>query len=193
MRMLRVPPSAPARPTLPQRAAAPQRPASPRHALLRAVPSEAPVETSAPQGAAPPRPAAVDVRSTPHGHVQSWFTLVGESMLRKSGNGAALVGLLAAPRPDTGAELLELQFAIAERLHGLQTSWWQGWATWVEEFGKLRRADTMSELMEQQWNLLEQFAAQLKAQALDVVELQDQVEVGCGYWVAQTLRGGRSA
>lgn len=45
----------------------------------------------------------------------------------------------------------------------------------------------MSEQLEQQYNITEQFTALLKSQASDLLDLQENVQVDYGYWVAQKL------
>jgi hypothetical protein len=134
-------------------------------------------------------PAAITAPAAALQHTHSFVGLLGQSLSRSMANAAASAAVLPlATRPQTGAELLELQGAVLERLLQLQQDWWQGWTAWVEEFGQLRRADTLSEHMEQQYNLAAQFGALFKAQASDLVDLQDTVQVDYGYWVSRKLR-----
>ena len=119
---------------------------------------------------------------------QTLGLLLAQSFARSAANGAATAALLPlALRPAAGPELLELQFAVLQRLQQLQQDWWQGWTAWLDEFGQLRRANTLSEHLEQNYNLCEQFAALLKSQASDLTDLQENLEVDYGYWVAQQV------
>jgi hypothetical protein len=129
----------------------------------------------------PAAPAALQQAS-------NFNTLLGEAVARSAGNSAATAAMLPLMlRPDTGAELMELQFAVAERMQQLQQDWWQSWNDWLAEFGRLGRSSTMSEQLEQQYNITEQFTALLKSQAGDLMDLQENWQVDYGYWVAQKL------
>jgi hypothetical protein len=77
---------------------------------------------------------------------------------------------------------------VVERLLQLQQDWWQDWTAWLDEFAQLRRADTLSEHIEQFYNLGAQAAALLKGPTTDLVELQDTIQVDYGYWIARKVR-----
>lgn len=127
------------------------------------------------------QPAAVQ-RST------TMQTLVAEWAQRTARTGAKAMTL--APfslDPQVVTEWLQLQSAIAERLQSQQQVWLQGWALWLEERAQVRRANTMSKLMEQEMDLLGRFVLLLSGQMVDLVTLQENVEVNTGYWVSQTL------
>jgi len=133
-------------------------------------------------------PAAVTAPAAALQQAHSLLGLLAQAALRQAGNaGASAVLPTLLARPEAGAELLELQAALAERLLQLQQGWWAGWTAWLEEVGQLRRADTLSEHMEQLFNLGAQFGALLQAQGGDLVDLQDTVQVDYGYWVARKL------
>ena len=144
-----------------------------------------PARTDAPAALAMPErtlhavPAALQ-------QVSDLSTLCGQAFARSAGNGIATAALLPlALQPETGAELAELQLAVMGRVQQMQRDWWQSWSAWAEEFSQLRRATTMSEHLEQQYNIAEQFMALLKDQAGDLMDLQENVQVDYGYWVAQ--------
>ena len=159
-----------------------RRPEVPRTALRLASPvAETPA--AAPQL----QPTAAASAAAPVQHAQNWMKLVGEAMARYAATGASTAALLPLMRADTGSELLDLQFAVIERMHQLQQDWWQGWAGWIEELGQSRKADTLSEHIGQQYNLGEQFAALLKSQAADLLDLHDNVQVNYGYWATRKL------
>jgi hypothetical protein len=142
----------------------------------------------------PAVPAAATAPAAAMQHSHSFLALLGQSVARAAQNaGASAAVLPLLVRPHTGAELLELQSAVVERLMQMQQAWWQGWTGWLDEFAQLRRADTLSEHLEQQYNLGAQFGALLQAQASDLADLQDTVQVDYGYWVARKLRDASGA
>jgi hypothetical protein len=146
---------------------------------------------SAPDGAEQTDPKDTLAAAAPAAvqRVQTLGTLLGESAARNIGNGAASAAVLPlAVRVDTWYELIEMQGAIATRFQELQQGWLRGWNTWAREYGQLRRANTMSELLEQQFNLAAQYGAMFKNQAADVMNLQESIEVNYGYWVSQKTR-----
>ena len=133
----------------------------------------------------PAQPAAAPLLQ-----LQAFGTLLGQSMARSMQNGAATAAVLPATlSADTAAELLALQVAVFDRIRSMQQDWWQAWGGWLQECGQLRRANTMSEHLEQQYNVMEQATALLKSQAADLMTLQENVEVDYGYWVSQKLQG----
>jgi hypothetical protein len=134
-------------------------------------------------------PAAATAPAAALQLTQSFLGLLAQSMLRQAQNAAASASVLPLlARRETGGELLDLQAAVVERMLQLQQDWWQDWTAWLDEFAQLRRADTLSEHMEQFYNLGAQAGALLKGPATDLVELQDTIQVDYGYWIARKLR-----
>ncbi|TDF63358.1 hypothetical protein [Cupriavidus sp. L7L] len=84
-------------------------------------------------------------------------------------------------------ELFQLQYAIVQRLQTQQQGWMAGWTAWLQERAQVKRANTMSKLVEQELDLLARFGLLLSNQMVDLVTLQENIEVNTGYWVAQTL------
>lgn len=181
------------RPVTPTRPQAVRPPAAARTRQLALV-GVAPAQPAEPAAAAVPAGAVPAAATAPAAALQqthSFLALLSESALRSLRNAGASAALLPQlAQPDTGAEALELQAAVVQRLLDMQQAWWQGWVAWLEEFGQLRRADTLSEHIEQFYNLGAQFNDLLKAQGTDLVDLQDTVQVDYGYWVARKLGGG---
>lgn len=87
--------------------------------------------------------------------------------------------------PQTWQELFELQQAVLQQLQQLQQGWFQGWTAWLDEFGQLKRANTMSKLVEQEFNLAAQWLLLLQGQATDLTNLQENIEINYGYWLSQ--------
>jgi hypothetical protein len=119
-------------------------------------------------------------------HAQTFAMLMSQAAARFAGNGAASAALVPlAGRADTWAELFAMQAAVWQRTWQLQQEWLQGWAGWLQEYADLKRANTLSEHLEQQYNLVAQVGSLLKDQAADVLNLQENIQVGYGFWVAQ--------
>jgi len=139
--------------------------------------------------AAAPTPEAPIPGPKPLQHAQVFATLLGQSLARSGATAAASATLLPlAARTDVGAEWLDLQFAVLQRAGEIQQQWMNGWQAWLREYAELPLAETLSEHMGQQYNLAEQFTAQLQAQAADLVEFAENVQVDYGYWIAQKTR-----
>lgn len=115
-------------------------------------------------------------------------TLMNGWALRAAGTGMKTVNL--APfslDAQVLTELLQLQYAVVQRLQAQQQEWMQGWAAWLQERAQVRRANTMSKLVEQELDLLVRFGLLLGNQMVDLVTLQENIEVNTSYWVAETL------
>ncbi|MBP0632658.1 hypothetical protein [Cupriavidus sp. AcVe19-1a] len=115
-------------------------------------------------------------------------TLMGEWAMRTGGTAAKALTL--APfsfDPQVLSELVQLQSAVAQRLQAQQQAWLQQWSGWLQERGQVRRANTVSKLVEQEFDLLARFVLLLSDQMLDLVTLQENVEVNSSYWVQQVL------
>jgi hypothetical protein len=123
---------------------------------------------------------------------QVFAALVGQSLARSGSAVAASAALLPlASRADIGAEWVDLQFAVLQRAGEMQQQWMADWQAWLREYAELPLAETLSEHMEQQYNLAEQFTAQIKSQAADLVEFTENVQVDFGYWAALKTRAER--
>jgi len=115
-------------------------------------------------------------------------TLMGEWAMRTGGTAAKALSLVPfSLDPQVLTELVQLQNAIAQRLQAQQQEWLQGWAGWLQERAQARRANTVSKLVEQEFDLLARFVLLLSDQMLDLVTLQENVEVNSSYWVQQVL------
>lgn len=88
----------------------------------------------------------------------------------------------------TWSEFLDMQVAVGKRLQQQQENWFTGLAGLVEEFGELKRANTMSKIIEQQCNLMAQFGLLMQNQTTNLLELQDNIEISYGYWASEKLK-----
>lgn len=87
----------------------------------------------------------------------------------------------------TWSELAQMQQAIVERMTLQQQSWLQGWAAWNRERAEIRGANTMTKLVEQEFNLIAQIGQLLIDQTTNLVALQENIEVSYAYWLNQKL------
>ena len=127
------------------------------------------------------QPAAVQHAMTVQKLMAGWVT-------RTAGTGIKALTLAPfAADPQTWTELLQLQSAIVHRLQEQQQENMQGWAAWLQERAQLNRANTMSKLVEQEFDLLARFVLLLSDQMVNLVTLQENVEVNTGYWLGEQL------
>ena len=104
--------------------------------------------------------------------------------------GTGTMRLIASGRAaETSLELLQMQMAVAKRLHELGQTWVQGVAAWTTECAELKAANTMSKVVEQEFDLLGQFGKLVTDQATAMVNLMESVQVGYGFWVQEKLKG----
>ncbi|HSV34732.1 MAG TPA: hypothetical protein VLI46_04205 [Ramlibacter sp.] len=121
-------------------------------------------------------------------HLNTFSALLAQSATRVAGNGAASAALLPkATDFETWKELSAMQGAIFKRLLQQHQDWLQGLAKLGQEYSQIKRANTLSEHAEQQFNLMAQFGDLMKAQATNLLTLQDNIEVNYGYWVSQKV------
>ena len=86
----------------------------------------------------------------------------GLQATHNSWNTAALLPFTT--RLQTWQELWQMQQAVLQQTQQMQQGWMQGWTAWLGEFGQFKRANTMSKLVEQEFNLLAQLVLLLQGQ-----------------------------
>ncbi|MBN3767680.1 hypothetical protein [Burkholderia sp. Ac-20365] len=87
----------------------------------------------------------------------------------------------------TWGELYQMQQAVVERLTLQQQTWLQGWAAWNRERAEIRGANTVTKLVEQEFNLLAQIGQLLIDQSTNLIALQENIEVSYAFWLNQKL------
>lgn len=126
-------------------------------------------------------------------HALTLHTLMSGWLTRAANSGIAAVKLNPfAANPQTWGELLQLQGAVMQQLQQQQQDWLRGWAAWTQEAAQIKHVNTMSKLVEQEFNLVAQFVQLLSEQATNFVNLQENIEVNYSYWVSEEL-GSKSA
>jgi hypothetical protein len=83
--------------------------------------------------------------------------------------------------PSLLSEGLELQHAIVQRLAAQHAQIVQGVDELAEDVGGLKKANTMSKLMEQEYNLFAQLGSMLVGQATALMELLENIQISYGY------------
>ena len=68
-----------------------------------------------------------------------------------------------------------------------QQDWLRGWAVWNQERASIKGANTVSKLVEQEFNLMAQIGQLLLNQTTNLVALQENVEVAYAYWLNEKL------
>jgi galactokinase len=100
----------------------------------------------------------------------------------------ATARLIASGRAaETWSALLEMQRALQDQLHEQTIDWFKGLAAWGRECAQLRAANTMSKMVEQDFNLLAQFGQLVGDQATNVANIFESAQVGYAYWVSEKL------
>jgi predicted phage tail protein len=105
------------------------------------------------------------------------------SMANNGALSLALAGRLWDPT--VWSESLQMEAAIARRLHGQGLDFRKGCTVLLEDYGQLRQANTMSKLVEKQCNLMAQFGQLMTSQATNFVALLENIDVDYGYWASQ--------
>ena len=119
--------------------------------------------------------------------------VVGNWAARTAGSGIATAALLPwcldpQSRPQIWQELWQMQQAVTRQQFQMQNTWLQGWIALSDELTQARGANTMTKLVEQEFDLVAQWQALLRDQSTDVVRLLENLEVNYAYWVNEKLR-----
>jgi hypothetical protein len=115
---------------------------------------------------------------------QKMHSLIGQWAKRGLEDGTAAMTVL---RLDANAweELHAFQSAVLERFAEQQRDWFEGCAAVVQEYGELKRANTMAKFVEQEYNVAVQIGALFATQAANFVGLLETIQVDYGYWIHQ--------
>ena len=117
----------------------------------------------------------------------SYQNLLGKAITRQVLNCQGLWALALQPEKQNTAltESFKMQGAIFERLAAQQAQWNQG----LEELARLvagvRDVNTLSKLMEQEYNVQARLGGLLNDQATALMELMESIQIGYGYLLAQ--------
>lgn len=136
--------------------------------------------------AAPAHPATLAVD-----RAVTYQSLAHDAFVRQMMAVQALFSLAWQPdRQDYGiAEAAEMQRAILARLQAQQAELGAGLAAVGQTASGVRKADTLSKLMEQEYNVAAQLGALLNGQLTAMVGLMESMQIGYGYLIASKAGG----
>jgi hypothetical protein len=116
------------------------------------------------------------------GHMQN---LCAQLMSRSLGNQVGAGNVLGSGGADVWKEVSEIQAAVMQRLQQQQNAWQQGLASVWQEYLQLRQVNTLSKLVEQEYNVGMQLNALCITQAVNLTALMENIQIDMGYWLAQ--------
>lgn len=117
---------------------------------------------------------------------QKFHLLLSELMTTSAGNHMATATLWPVLfRPEVLAEFFAFQKAVMARIDQQNRNWVESCAAVAQEYSQLGAANTLSKLVEQEYNVFAQFHAVAAAQAASWAGLMENVQVDYAYWIAQ--------
>jgi hypothetical protein len=140
------------------------------------------------RGVPPLQQIAVEVAPAAFGQALKSNRMIGRNVARLVHNGMSTAGM--APRffePGIWEELVQMQGAIFQRLEMQRRAWLEGCAILMQDYVQIRQANTMSKLVEKQYNLVTQWHQLLGDQATNLLGLQENIQVSYGYWISRKL------
>jgi hypothetical protein len=172
----------------------------PRAVRSRAVspshPTSRPTSPPAPEPAvseliplAPPArsqwPVHAHVMGTPMSRVNHMQNLCAQLMSRSLGNQLGASHVLGGGDAEVWKELGDIHAAVVHRLQQQQETWQQGLSGVWQEYMQLRQVNTLSKLVEQEYNVGMQLSALCISQAVNLTALFENIQIDMGYWLAQ--------
>ncbi|WP_018262653.1 hypothetical protein [Methylobacterium sp. WSM2598] len=119
--------------------------------------------------------------------------MINEAVSRSAANALGTVQVLAMrPDPDTLGDLFDMQAALLERFRQLDRAWIDGLTQLAQARLALREANTISKVMEQEFNLLGQFGTLVANQITNTAALLESVNVGYAYWLSRKIGAPQS-
>ena len=129
-------------------------------------------------------------------HIVKAYTLLGGWIARETHVGLDTASLLAfgmdpknwSKLTQCPTEILQMQGAAQQRLLLLQGDWSRDWIEWTRNCVQMNGANTMSKLLEQEFNLADRPGELLRSQTIDLVKFLDSFAVNYAYWIAEKSR-----
>jgi hypothetical protein len=87
----------------------------------------------------------------------------------------------------TWGELIEMHQAVVQRLMLQQQALLQGMAAWNRERAEIKAANTVTKVVEQEFNLIGQISVLLSDQMTNFVALQENIGISYAFWLNQKL------
>ncbi|MCB1894647.1 MAG: hypothetical protein H6945_16950 [Zoogloeaceae bacterium] len=140
--------------------------------------------SQAADGGALPHPAWLPMQ-----HASAFHELLGRAAQRQFQIQQATLTAMLSPRPDFSliAETIQMQQAALARIATVQTESIRKIAELTAGATGIRKANTLSKLVDQEYDLVSGFGAILAEQTTAMVELLESLQIGYGYLVAQRL------
>lgn len=124
----------------------------------------------------------------PLAHAVTTKNLLQRQAARQFHNSLLTAGLaMRMSDPVVWGEWIQLQKAVGQRLQKQHQDLGKGYAILAQDYSQLKQANTMSKLMEKQFNLISQFGALMSSQATNLMELMENIQVDYGYWASQKV------
>lgn len=119
-------------------------------------------------------------------HAQKMNALLGQVAARSLGTQVAMAWTLPWHMDaQTWQELQAMQAAVWKRLEQQQAEWVKGCQLLMQDYAQLKQANTLSKVVDQEYDFVSQFGALLSSQAAALAGLVENIQVDLGYWVAQ--------
>lgn len=110
----------------------------------------------------------------------------------KQGHHSLNSAVLFAQQPQVWQEIAQIQQAVWQQTFKLQQNWMNDWNTWIGEFNQMKKANTMSKMLEQEFNVLGLFMQLIQNQTTDWVSLLERIEINYGYWLNEKINADPS-
>ncbi len=129
-----------------------------------------------------PHPALLPMQ-----HANAFHDVLGRMARRQMEMQSRLAMSLLSPQPDFGlvAEIIQLQQAALNRMATVQTESMAKLGELAAGAARIQQANTMSKLMDQEYDLVAGFGAIVQAQVSAMAELMESLQIGYGYLLAQ--------
>lgn len=124
-------------------------------------------------------------------HLSAFHTVLGNMAARQVHLSRGLLASAFQPVPDASVLIgaLQMQQAILQRLTTQQTQFLQDLTELVAGAGSIGKANTMSKLMDQEYDFFAQFNALLTGQATALMELMESAQIGYGVLFSRKAAG----
>jgi len=147
------------------------------------------VTPDAAQGSQAPHSALAPLQ-----RLNAYQGLMGNVLARQARMVQDLWALACNPVADASlvTEMVQMQRSIFQRLATQQTDALRGLAEISARAAHIRKANTVSKLMEQEYDLFAQFNALIVAQATTLVELAENIQMNAGYLLTRKAEGEKA-
>ncbi|MGF3021743.1 hypothetical protein ACQVP2_02795 [Methylobacterium aquaticum] len=134
------------------------------------------------------------VAAAPVGAPLRRTVLVQEIATRSAANAVGTAQLLSqSPDSTTIGELYAMQGAFMKQLWQIDQDWRAGLMRVYEGTVSLRKANTLSKVVEQDFNLIGQCGDLMTTYMTSVATLVENTNVGYSYWLSKKIRAAQAA